>query len=102
MIETNLHNFRNTPISLLIFCDKSGYLIDVTRYSVYFLCLPAVILEGQILALTCECMHTYEFTNKISKRTFVMPLSKAHIVGEVAEQNGYPKNQSFEIIGVKS
>ena len=27
-----------------------------------------------------------------------MTLTKAHIVKEVAEQNGYPKNQSFEII----
>jgi len=27
-----------------------------------------------------------------------MTLTKAHIVGEVAEQNGYPKNQSFEMI----
>jgi integration host factor subunit alpha len=27
-----------------------------------------------------------------------MTLTKTHIVGEVAEQNGYPKNQSFEMI----
>jgi integration host factor subunit alpha len=27
-----------------------------------------------------------------------MALTKAHIVEKVAEQNGYPKNQSFEII----
>ena len=27
-----------------------------------------------------------------------MTLTKAHIVGEVAKQNGYPKNQSFEMI----
>jgi nucleoid DNA-binding protein len=27
-----------------------------------------------------------------------MTLTKAHIVEAVAEQNGYPKNQSFEMI----
>ena len=27
-----------------------------------------------------------------------MTLTKANIVGEVAKQNGYPKNQSFEMI----
>ena len=29
-----------------------------------------------------------------------MTLTKANIVGEVAKQNGYPKNQSFEMIEI--
>ena len=35
---------------------------------------------------------------QIQQRNLVMTLTKAHIVESVAEQNGYPKKQSFDTV----
>ena len=44
-------------------------------------------------------MYVYAWNyDEIQQRNLVMTLTKAHIVEALAKQNGYPKNQSFEMI----
>jgi integration host factor subunit alpha len=44
-------------------------------------------------------MYVYAWNyDEIQQRNLVMTLTKAHIVEALAEQNGYPKRQSFDTI----